>query len=64
MGYAVRRSFRYISVVVILGIVVVPFLWVFLASFRPNSDLIQSDPSFGFDNLTLANCQDLQQEAQ
>ena len=64
MGYAVRRSLRYVVVVVILAIVVMPFLWIFLASFRPNSDLIQSNPSFGLDSLTLANYQNLQQAAQ
>src|ERR671911_3139159 len=64
MGYAIRRSAPYVSVVVLLGIVVIPFLWVFLASFRPSSDLIQSNPSFGLDDLSLANYQNLQQAAQ
>jgi multiple sugar transport system permease protein len=64
MGYAVRRSARYVSVVVILGVVVVPFLWIFLASFRPSSDLIRSNPSFGLGDLSLANYQNLQQAAQ
>ncbi len=63
MGYAVGRSVRYVSVVVILGIVVVPFLWIFVASFRPSSDLIQSNPGFGFGDLSLANYQNLQQAA-
>jgi multiple sugar transport system permease protein len=64
MAYAVRRGVRYVSVVVILGVVVVPFLWVFLASFRPSSDLIQSNPRFGLGDLSLANYQNLQQAAQ
>ncbi len=64
MGYAVRRGARYVPVVVMLGIVIVPFLWIFVASFRPSSDLIQSNPSFGLDDLTLANYQNLQQAAQ
>lgn len=64
MGYAVGRSLRYIVVVGVLGIVVVPFLWIFLASFRPNSDLITRTPSLGLDNLSLANYQNLQQAAQ
>jgi multiple sugar transport system permease protein len=64
MGYALRRSVRYVSVVVILGVVVVPFLWIFLASFRPSSDLIQSNPGFGLGDLSLANYQNLQQAAQ
>jgi multiple sugar transport system permease protein len=64
MGFAVRRSVRYVSVVVILGVVIVPFLWVFLASFRPSSDLIRSNPGFGLGDLSLANYQNLQQAAQ
>ena len=40
MVYAVGRSLRYVVVLGVLAIVVVPFLWIFLASFRPNSDLI------------------------
>jgi multiple sugar transport system permease protein len=64
MAYAVRRGVRYVSVVVILGVVVVPFLWIFLASFRPSSDLIRSNPSFGLGDLSLANYQNLQQAAQ
>jgi multiple sugar transport system permease protein len=64
MAYAIRRSVRYISVVVMLGVVVVPFLWIFLASFRPSSDLIKSNPSFGLGDLSLANYQNLQQAAQ
>jgi multiple sugar transport system permease protein len=64
MGYAVRQGFRYAVVVVVLAIVILPFLWIFLASFRPNSELIQSSPSFGLDSLTLANYQNLQQAAQ
>jgi multiple sugar transport system permease protein len=64
MGYAVGRGLRYVVVVGMLGIVVVPFLWIFLASFRPNSDLITRTPSLGLDNLSLANYQNLQQAAQ
>jgi multiple sugar transport system permease protein len=64
MGYALGRGLRYVVVVGILGVVVVPFLWIFLASFRPNSDLITRTPSLGLDNLSLANYQNLQQAAQ
>jgi multiple sugar transport system permease protein len=64
MGYAVRTSVRYVSVVVILGLVIVPFLWIFVASFRPSSDLIQRNLSFGLGDLSLANYQNLQQAAQ
>jgi len=64
MGYAVRQGLRYVLVAVVLGIVVVPFLWIFLASFRPNSELITRTPSFDLGNLTLANYQNLQQAAQ
>ena len=64
MGYAVRRGVRYVPVVVILGVVLVPFLWIFVASFRPSSDLIQSNPGFGLGDLSLANYQNLQQAAQ
>jgi multiple sugar transport system permease protein len=64
MGYAVRQGFRYAVVVVVLGIVIVPFLWVFLASFRPNSELIQQGIGINFDTLTLDNYRDLQQAAQ
>lgn len=64
MGYAVRRSVRYVPVVVMLGIVIVPFLWIFVASFRPSSDLIQSNPGFGLGDLSLTNYQNLQQAAQ
>ena len=63
MGYAVRQGFRYAVVVVVLGIVIVPFLWVFLASFRPNSELIQQGIGINFDTLTLDNYRDLQQAA-
>ena len=64
MGYAVRRSVRYVPVIVMLGIVVVPFLWIFVASFRPSSDLIQRNPGFGLGDLSLTNYQNLQQAAQ
>lgn len=64
MGYALGRGFRYAVVVVVLGIVIVPFLWIFLASFLPNSELITRTPTFSFDNLTLDNYQNLQQAAQ
>lgn len=64
MAYAVRQGLRYVTVLVILGIVVLPFLWIFIASFRPKSELISPDPSFSFDTLTLANYQNLQQAAQ
>ena len=64
MGYALRQGFRYAVVVVVLGIVIVPFLWVFLASFRPNSELIQQGIGINFDTLTLDNYRNLQQAAQ
>src|SRR4028119_652001 len=64
MGYAVRRGVRYVPVIVMLGIVVVPFLWIFVASFRPSSDLIQRNPGFGLGDLSLTNYQNLQQAAQ
>ena len=64
MAYAVRQGLRYVTVLIILGIVVLPFLWIFIASFRPKSELISPDPSFSFDTLTLANYQNLQQAAQ
>jgi multiple sugar transport system permease protein len=64
MGYAVRRSMRYAVVVVVLGIVIVPFVWVFLASFRPNSELIQQGIGINLDTLTLDNYRNLQQAAQ
>jgi multiple sugar transport system permease protein len=64
MGYAVRQSLRYAVVVVVLGIVIVPFLWVFLASFRPNSELIQQGIGINLDSLTLDNYRNLQQAAQ
>ena len=64
MAYAVRRGVRYVPVVVMLGIVIVPFLWIFVASFRPSSDLIQSNPGFGLGDLSLTNYQNLQQAAQ
>jgi multiple sugar transport system permease protein len=64
MGYALRQGFRYAVVVVVLGIVIVPFLWVFLASFRPNSELIQQGIGINLDTLTLDNYRNLQQAAQ
>jgi multiple sugar transport system permease protein len=64
MGYALRQGFRYAVVVVVLGIVIVPFLWVFLASFRPNSELIQQGIGINLDSLTLDNYRNLQQAAQ
>src|SRR3712207_9272155 len=64
MGYALRRGFRYAVVVVVLGIVIVPFVWVFLASFRPNSELIQQGIGINLDTLTLDNYRNLQQAAQ
>jgi multiple sugar transport system permease protein len=64
MAYAVRQGLRYAVVVVVLGIVIVPFLWVFLASFRPNSELIQQGIGINFDTLTLDNYRNLQQAAQ
>ena len=63
MGYAIGRGLRYGVVAAILGLVVVPFLWIFLASFRPNSDLISSTPSLGLDNLSLDNYRNLQEAA-
>lgn len=64
MVHTFGRSLRYAVVLAMLGIVVVPFLWIFLASFRPNSDLITRTPSLGLDNLSLDNYQNLQQAAQ
>jgi multiple sugar transport system permease protein len=64
MGYALRQGFRYAVVVAVLGIVIVPFLWVFLASFRPNSELIQQGIGINLDSLTLDNYRNLQQAAQ
>ncbi len=64
MGYAVRQSFRYAVVILILGIVIVPFIWVFLASFRPNNELIQQGIGINLDTLTLDNYRNLQQAAQ
>jgi multiple sugar transport system permease protein len=64
MGYAVRQSLRYAVVVAVLGIVIVPFLWIFLASFRPNSELIQQGIGINLDTLTLDNYRNLQQAAQ
>lgn len=64
MGYAVKRSLNYVLVAVILGIVVVPFLWIFLASFRPNSELIQPGIGIDFGSLSLDNYRNLQQAAQ
>lgn len=64
MGYALRQGSRYIIAAIVLGIVVVPFLWVFQASFRPKGELISRTPTFGFESLTLANYQNLQQAAQ
>lgn len=63
MSYAIRRVPTYLAVVVILAIVVVPFLWVLLASFRPNSELIQ--PTFTFDpsHLTGTNYVNLESAA-
>ena len=51
-------------VVVVLGIVIVPFLWIFLASFRPNSELITAGIEINLDTLTLDNYRNLQQAAQ
>src|SRR3712207_2772190 len=64
MAYAVRQGFRYALVLVVLGLVIVPFLWVFLASFRPNSELIQQGIGINLDTLTLDNYRNLQQAAQ
>ena len=64
MVHTFGRSLRYAVVLAMLGIVVVPFLWIFLASFRQNSDLITRTPSLGLDNLSLDNYQNLQQAAQ
>lgn len=64
MGYTLKRSLNYALVAIILGIVMVPFLWIFLASLRPNSELIQPGIGISFDSLSLDNYRNLQQAAQ
>lgn len=58
-----RKVLLYILVIGILAIVIVPFLWITLASFRPNNELIRARPTFQLDTLTLSNYQNLQQAA-
>lgn len=59
-----KRSLNYVLVAIILGIVVVPFLWILLASFRPNNELIQPGIGIDFGSLSLDNYRNLQQAAQ
>ncbi len=59
-----RPATKYVLVAVILSVVTLPFLWIFLASFRPNNELIQAVPKFNPETLTLDNYQRLQDAAQ
>ena len=37
---------RYLLVLAVLGVVVIPFLWIVLGSLRPNSELIKPGAQF------------------
>jgi multiple sugar transport system permease protein len=63
MTYTLRRASRYLLAVAILSVVTVPALWIFLASFRPNSELIRATPTIRLETLTLANYAELQEAA-
>lgn len=64
MAHALRHASRYALVAAVLGVVVIPFMWIFLASFRPNNELIQATPTLRLESLTLDNYQRLQEAAQ
>lgn len=64
MGYVAERMLRYVLVALILSVVMLPFLWIFLASFRPNSELIQATPTISVESLSLDNYARLQEAAQ
>ncbi|MCC7024385.1 MAG: carbohydrate ABC transporter permease [Thermomicrobiales bacterium] len=64
MARGVRRGLFALLVVGILAIVVVPFLWILLASFQPNRLLIQPSPRFSLAEMGLSNYENLQQAAQ
>lgn len=64
MARILRRGLFYILVAGILATVVVPFLWIFLASLQPNRELIQPSPRLWPSEIGLANYENLQQAAQ
>lgn len=63
MVYLLQRTMKYVLVAAILSVVTLPFLWIFLASFRPNSQLIQLTPTFRLEDFTLGNYVNLQEAA-
>jgi multiple sugar transport system permease protein len=63
MSYAMRKSLRLVVVIAILSVVIVPLLWITVASFWPNNILIQARPTFPLDRLTLSNYSNLQAAA-
>jgi multiple sugar transport system permease protein len=54
-----RVLVRYLLVAGMLAVVILPFLWIFLGSLRPNSELIQPGKQFSVDQLSLDNYSNL-----
>ena len=52
---ALRNIGRNLLVVIVLLMVGAPFIWMFLSSLRPTSDLIHAERSFVLQNLSLNN---------
>jgi multiple sugar transport system permease protein len=54
-----RVIVRYLLVIGVLGIVVIPFLWILLGSLRPNSELISPGGQFDVKSVSLDNYENL-----
>ena len=50
---------RYLLVLAVLGVVVIPFLWIVLGSLRPNSELIKPGAQFDVGSVSLDNYENL-----
>jgi multiple sugar transport system permease protein len=58
-----RVIVRYLLVIGVLGIVVIPFLWILLGSLRPNSELISPGGQFDVKSVSLDNYENLGEAA-
>ena len=54
-----RVIVRYLLVLGVLGVVVIPFLWIVLGSLRPNSELISPGGQFDVKSVSLDNYDNL-----
>lgn len=41
-----RTILKYLSVIILLGLIILPFYWIFISSMKPTAELIRSVPTF------------------